>query len=181
MACKTSEADTEGGSASSTGTTSTTSVTTTGPTTATTTTTTTATATDTDTPTSEPVTSTTGEPGTTTGEPVTSTTGEPGTTTGTTGTTGETTGGVDCGMLALMACKAEPACKAIMGAKINLAKMCTSKSMFIECVDAMACGEALTIGCDPMVMPPEPYQFLDTCLPTDWAPCEAPVVMGPCK
>jgi len=80
-----------------------------------------------------------------------------------------------------MQCAAEASCRAIIGGKINVAKMCFGKPMFIECVESGACGDALTAACDPAVVPPEPYQFPDTCIPTDWMQCDAPMVMGPCK
>jgi hypothetical protein len=80
-----------------------------------------------------------------------------------------------------MECAAEPACMAIGGAKINVAKMCTAKPMFIECVAAAACGDALTNGCDPEVKPPAPFLFNSTCLPTDWVACEAPMNLAACK
>ena len=204
-ACGKSDAETEGGTDSTSGTGSTTSVATTGgPTSATMTASDTSTE-GTDTATSEPVTTsnvttepgtsttdpgtTTTEPGTTTTDPGTSTT-EPGTSTtdpGSTGTTTDpgstrTTGApVDCAALGPMQCAAEASCKAIIGGKINVAKMCFGKPMFIECVEAGACGDALTAACDPAVVPPEPYQFPDTCIPTDWVQCDAPMVMGPCK
>ena len=183
-ACGKSDAETEGGTETTSGTGSTTSVATTGgPTSATMTASDTGTeGSGTDTATSEPVTTSnvTTEPGTTTTEPGTSTT-DPGTSTTDPGSTGTTGAPVDCAMLGPMQCAAEASCKAIIGGKINVAKMCFGKPMFIECVEAGACGDALTAACDPAVVPPEPYQFPDTCIPTDWMQCDAPMVMGPCK
>ncbi|MCA9638242.1 MAG: hypothetical protein KC420_19570 [Myxococcales bacterium] len=114
---------------------------------------------------------------TSTGTTDTSTTG-----TGTTdtGTTGGTTGGVDCAMLGPNQCKAEPACMAITGSKINAQKQCLQKPQFLGCMDAMACGDAITNACDPQVDPPEPYQFPDTCIPMDWMMCEGPGPLMPC-
>ena len=190
-ACGKSDAGTDGGTDTTSGTGSTTSVTTTGSTTGATVTAadTSAEGSGTDTATSEPVTTsnvttepgtTTTEPGTTTTEPGTSTT-DPGTSTTDPGSTGTTGAPVDCAMLGPMQCAAEASCRAIIGGKINVAKMCFGKPMFIECVESGACGDALTAACDPAVVPPEPYQFPDTCIPTDWVQCDAPMVMGPCK
>lgn len=190
-ACGKSDAETDGGTDTTSGTGSTTSVTTTGSTTGATVTAadTSAEGSGTDTATSEPVTTsnvttepgtTTTEPGTTTTEPGTSTT-DPGTSTTDPGSTGTTGAPVDCAMLGPMQCAAEASCRAIIGGKINVAKMCFGKPMFIECVESGACGDALTAACDPAVVPPEPYQFPDTCIPTDWMQCDAPMVMGPCK
>jgi hypothetical protein len=190
-ACGKSDAGTDGGTDTTSGTGSTTSVTTTGSTTGATVTAadTSAEGSGTDTTTSEPVTTSnvTTEPGTTTTEPGTSTTDpgtsttEPGTSTTDPGSTGTTGAPVDCAMLGPMQCAAEASCRAIIGGKINVAKMCFGKPMFIECVESGACGDALTVACDPAVVPPEPYQFPDTCIPTDWMQCDAPMVMGPCK
>ena len=134
-------------------------------------------------------TSTTSEPGTTTTEGTTSGTTEPvdttttdGTTTGGTTTTDGTTGEpVVCDGLPAMACMADDACMPLGGGKLNLQKMCVSKPMFLGCVDAGACGGALTYACESAVEPPEPYLFPSTCLPEGWEPCEAPPIEMPCK
>ncbi len=154
-------------------------------------------------PTTESPTSATSEPGTTTG-PQETTTGPVETTTGpvdTTTTEGSETsdgsstletlgssteisssGGVDvCGMLNAQACMVNPACLAIMGAKVNAEKMCSAKPSFLGCVEAMGCGDAITYACDPEVDPPEPFVFQDTCIPVGWENCESPEVKGPCK
>ncbi|HRI09861.1 MAG TPA: hypothetical protein PKW35_18690 [Nannocystaceae bacterium] len=110
---------------------------------------------------------TTGTTGTT--DPGTTGTTDPGTTG--TGTTGM---GVDCSMLGPNQCKAEPMCMAIQGQKQNTQKMCLQKVMFYDCAPAGACGDAITVACDPMVMPPEPVQFPDTCIPDGWMPCDFP-------
>ena len=112
------------------------------------------------------------DPGTTapgTTDPGTTGTTDPGTTG--TGTTGM---GVDCSMLGPNQCKAEPMCMAIQGQKQNTQKMCLQKVMFYDCAPAGACGDAITVACDPMVMPPEPVQFPDTCIPDGWMPCDFP-------
>ena len=133
-------------------------------------------------------TSSTSESGTTTTDgttgPVETTTG--GTTTGGTTTTdgmstGGTTGEFVCIGLPAMECMANEACMPLGGGKLNLQKMCVQKPMFLGCVDAGACGDALTYGCDSAVDPPEPYLFPSTCLPDGWEPCEAPPIDMPCK
>ena len=83
-------------------------------------------------------------------------------------------------MLGPNQCKAEPACMAITGSKINAQKQCLQKPQFLGCMDAMACGDAITNACDPQVDPPEPYQFPDTCIPMDWMMCEGPGPLMPC-
>ncbi len=133
-------------------------------------------------------TSTTGESGTTTTEGTTSGTTEPVDTTTTDGTTtdGTTTGGTTgepavCDGLPAMECMANEACMPLGGGKLNLQKMCVGKPMFLGCVDAGACGDALTYACDSAVEPPEPHLFPSTCLPEGWEPCEAPPIDMPCK
>ena len=138
-------------------------------------------------------TSSTSESGTTTTDgttgPVETTTGGTttgGTTTGGTTTTdgmstGGTTGEFVCIGLPAMECMANEACMPLGGGKLNLQKMCVQKPMFLGCVDAGACGDALTYGCDSAVDPPEPYLFPSTCLPDGWEPCEAPPIDMPCK
>lgn len=140
-------------------------------------------------PTSE---SATTEPATTepatTGPVDTTSTTEPVDTTGSTtapvdteGTTAGTTGApVDCAMLGPKQCMADEACMPLGGGKLNLEKMCVQKQMFLGCVEAGACGDALTYGCDSMVDPPEPFLFPSTCLPDGWEVCEAPAIDKPC-
>jgi hypothetical protein len=148
--------------------------------------------------TSSPETTSTTEPGTTepgTTEPGTTEPGttEPGTTEpGTSGSTGEppveSTGeppgestGVPpegCAALGPQQCMANDACMAIFGQKVNTQKMCLQKATFLECADSAGCGDALTIGCPMGTM--EQYQFPDTCLPSDFEPCEGMVLDKPC-
>ena len=93
-----------------------------------------------------------------------------------------TTGAADvCAMLGPQQCMSNPLCLAILGGKVNVAKMCAGKPMFLGCVEAMGCGDAITYACDPEVNPPEPFVFNDTCIPEGWTQCESPEVMGPCK
>ena len=118
--------------------------------------------------------------GTTTDGTTTDGTTTDGTTTGGT-STGGTTGAPVCVGLPAMECMANEACIPLGGGKLNLQKMCVGKPMFLGCVDAGACGDALTYACDSAVNPPEPYLFPSTCLPDGWEPCEAPPIEMPCK
>ena len=118
--------------------------------------------------------------GTTTDGTTTDGTTTGGTTTGGT-STGGTTGAPVCVGLPAMECMANEACIPLGGGKLNLQKMCVGKPMFLGCVDAGACGDALTYACDSAVNPPEPYLFPSTCLPDGWEPCEAPPIDMPCK
>lgn len=138
-----------------------------------------------------PETSTTNEPGTTstdgTTDPVDTTTDgtttEPVDTTTTDGTTSDGTTGAasECAALNAMECQADAACMPLGGGKLNLQKMCVSKPMFLGCVDAGGCGDALTYACAPNTDPPEPWLFPSTCLPEGWEPCDAPSIDMPCK
>lgn len=100
------------------------------------------------------------------------------------GSTGEMTGGSTgvppegCANLGPQQCMMTDGCMAIVGQKINVQKMCLQKPTFLECADAAGCGDALTIGC-PMGTT-ELWQFPDTCLPSDYEPCEGMVVEKPC-
>ena len=131
--------------------------------------------------TSEPATTGTSEPGDTTG------TSEPGDTTGTSepvdteGTTAGTTTGdpLDCAALGPKQCMETEACMPLGGGKLNLEKMCVQKPMFLGCVEAGACGDALTYACDGDMN--APYLFPSTCLPDGWAVCEAPGIDTPCN
>jgi hypothetical protein len=123
----------------------------------------------------EPETSTTVEPETsTTVEPETSSTTEPVDTEGTTGEPGA------CEGLGPQQCMANEACMPIGGGKLNLEKMCVGKPMFLACVPAAGCGDALTYACAPDADPPEPFLFPSTCLPPDWQECDAPNIDEPC-
>lgn len=85
-----------------------------------------------------------------------------------------------CGALNAMECMATPTCLAVLGGKVNTAKMCSQKPMFLGCIDATGCGDAITYACDPAIDPPQPYEFKDTCIPDGWEVCDAPGVDGPC-
>jgi len=139
---------------------------------------------------------TTDEPGTTSTDGTTSGTTEPVDTTTTDGTTtepvdttttdGTTTDGTtgaptECAALGAMECQANEACMPLGGGKLNLMKMCVGKPMFVGCVDAGGCGDALTYACAPNTDPPEPWLFPSTCLPEGWEPCDAPPIDMPCK
>ena len=73
---------------------------------------------------------------------------------------------------------AEPACLAIFGQKINTQKQCLQKPQFLECADAVGCGDAVTIACPMGTM--EPYQFKDACIPSDYEMCMGMPLMKAC-
>ncbi len=151
-----------------------------------------ATSTDSGSGTGEPTTGSSGGPG---GDPTGGPSGDPTgssttaveMTTGTTssGSSGGSSSGGSSGMVGLCAmlgpnqCMANASCMAITGSKINLEKMCLQKPVFLQCVDAMGCGDALTIAC-PMGTT-EPWQFPSTCIPDDYEPCDGMVVDMACK
>lgn len=142
--------------------------------------------------TGEPTTGSTGGPG---GDPTGGPSGDPtgSSTTAVEMTTGSTssgsTGGSSsggstgmmgaCAMLGPNQCMANASCMAITGSKINLEKMCLQKPVFLQCADAMGCGDALTIACPTGTT--EPWQFPSTCIPDDYEPCDGMVLDMACK
>lgn len=107
------------------------------------------------------------------------TTADTTTTEGTSSTTDATTGGLACADLDEKACAADPACMVIAGAPIDIPNACTKPSIFLECTDAMICGDAITYACPEGTK--DVYEFLDTCIPADFVPCDPVKVNGPCK
>ena len=121
----------------------------------------------------------TGTTGDTTGgtDTTTDTTGD---TTGTTGDT-TTTGGNECFGLPEKQCDMADGCMTVFGKKVNLDKQCTMASKYLGCLPEGACGDAITYACPMDVDPPEPYEFLDTCIPDDFEMCDAPEIKGDCN
>lgn len=101
------------------------------------------------------------------------------TTEGTSSTTDATTGGLACADLDEKACAADPACMVIAGAPIDVPNACTKPSLFLECTDAMICGDAITYACPEGTK--DVHLFLDTCIPAGFVPCDPVKVNGPCK
>ncbi|HFE47544.1 MAG TPA: hypothetical protein ENJ18_18995 [Nannocystis exedens] len=66
--------------------------------------------------------------------------------------------------------------------KVNLLKHCTFPiPEFQGCIPEGFCGDAITYACPIDIEPEEPYEFLDTCIPIDFAMCDTPLLSGDCE
>ncbi len=92
-----------------------------------------------------------------------------------------TSEGVTCEGLDREACNDNEMCMPIGGRPIVMMGdgVCIGEPEYLECQDAIGCGDAITYGCENKEA--TIYEFIDTCIPEGWMECPPPPIdLMPC-